>query len=517
MLENGGLKPQMPPERDVPRPIRAIAAPLVVLAAIGAAAWCLPGRAPGRAAAEHLSAASALAGGQMLYRDLYCDQAPGLYILYRLIVLAFGASGSALWFADALAVTLSSLAVYLITRRFCRSTLAAMLAGIAYPLLYYGASRGVPAQPAGWAALLFLWALYLLAAHGFVADWARALVGGFLAAAAVLISPAAIIPCLLLLAIARRMAGAALAWFVLGAALYLLPVVAWLGAANAFGDMREQLLVWGPGAWRHRFNVAVGESRAATVDALLLRWLWERLAFTLPGVIPFAAGLGAFAWRRHGEPGRFLAFWLLLSLIELALRPGLPDSAWAPALAIWSITGAAGLQWMLRQRSWFFLRVVARTLIICGLALSVSHIRNAARPVAADRTVSGALTTLAGRVRAMTPDGAPVLVWDRAPHLYYLIGCPVAGGVVSQGYFSSAFAVSDDYKFFRSRFEKRPAVVILVRRRCAGEGAGRTDGLWPVIPPRPGLIEDEIAAHYALSGKVSGYEIFVRSANRQPR
>ena len=271
-----------------------------------------------------------------------------------------------------------------------------------------------------------------------------------MAAAAVLISPAAIIPCLLLLAIARRMA--AQRWrgsFWGGAVSASCRGVA--GAAHAFGDMREQLLVWGPGAGRHRFNVAVGESRAATVDALLLRWLWERLAFTLPGVIPFAAGLGAFAWRRHGEPGRFLAFWLLLSLIELALRPGLPDSAWAPALAIWSITGAAGLQWMLRQRSWFFLRVVARTLIICGLALSVSHIRNAARPVAADRTVSDALTTLAGRVRAMTPDGAPVLVWDRAPHLYYLIGCPVAGGVVSQGY--SVFAVSDDYKFFRSRFE----------------------------------------------------------------
>lgn len=521
MQARGGHTPQLPTERDVPRPIRAIALPVVILTAAASAAFVLPGRAPAQGPAEHLSTAAALAGGEMVYRDLFCDQAPGLYVFFRLMVLAFGASGSALWFSDAVAVSLSSMLVFLITRRFCQSTLAALLAGVAYPLLYYGASRDIAAQPAGWAVAFFLAALYLLATEGGMADWARSLAAGFLSAAAIVISPGTAIPAIIILAVVRRLTGRAAAWFALGAAFALVPLGAWLIVADALPNLREQLLESSIVSWRYRFALAFGAERGQLQQALLVRWLWERLSFALPGVLPLMAGLGAYTWRRHGEASGILGMWFLLALLELLLRPAMPASGWAPVLAIWAITGAAGFELMLRRSAWRLWPFLARALIIAGLAVGIAHVRNAGRPSAADRTLAGPLTQLAAQVRSATGPADTVLVWDRAPHLYYLIGRPVAGGVVSLDYFSSAAAAKDDSKFFRSRFEKRPAKVILARRRRVGEGTMRQDGLWPVVPPRLGLVEAELAASYTLAAKVSGYEVYVRSeragAGAEPR
>ena len=497
---------RVPSERDVPQWVRMFGAPIVVVASLSLALYSLAGRPLTHAAAAQQAVGAMMSCGQFVYRDIYSLDPPGVALFSRLINLTLGSSSTSMWFLDGLSTTLSALMVFFISRRFCASTLLAVIAGVSYPLLYYGVDHSVPALNTGWATTASLLAIYLVAARSNRAFTLRMLVSGFLTGAAITLDlfSLALVPlviAVLYYQVKPNVFSRYLCFWVGSAFAPIVAIGVWVAANGAWGPMVGQLLGVLPARLSHfapRGAPAVADYMG---NGLIRVWLVGKLGWTLPGLFAFLAGIVALCRSRYGMISRLIALWMSLALIGLLAQVELKPAQWMQVFPAWCIVGAAGYELMLRRSTIPFWRYLAGVLLVIGCLTGLAQVREARVPVAQEQDVYTILEPLALKVAQTTSPSDTVLMWDVASQFYLLAGRPVAGGLVN----SAAYLASDDSaRFFWKSFRARPPKIALVYR-TGGVGLHR------LAPEVENALDQELVAHYVLMDKVNEYEIFVRA------
>jgi hypothetical protein len=391
--------------------------PVAIGAALAALVVCAPAlRFPlGLDQAVFAYLGRVIAAGGVPYRDAWDVKPPGIHLVYALAAALFTDPGwyvGALRALDCAVAAATALVLGLLARRWLEPgparTLAVVAAAIWYASLYLAQGYMAMAQPEALANLPAALAVYRCQRRS------SDLGVGLLLGAVTLLKPtslAAVAPVVVLLLAQRPAAWTAARPVLVGWALPLLAVGAWLAAIGGLAAYLEIVRSFGPG------YLQMGGGAGPAV----LRW-GARFA------IPVAAALLAAT----GPGRRPLLAWLVAALlVVLAQGKGYlyHFDVVVPAVAVGAALGtarlAAGARW--------------RPLLLLGCPVLWAGWANRATYVAFAALVSGALPLarwsarfhevsppvqqrLGQTVAALTTPGQPILVWGLDPAVYILSG-----------------------------------------------------------------------------------------------
>lgn len=426
--------------------------------------------------------------------------------MQRLILVTLGSSATGVWLLDTLFCALSSLLIFFIARRFCASTLLALVAGLSYPLLYYSLGHETPGLPQGWSVVCWLASLHLVtvSAKGRLAP--RVALAGALCGIAVSLDPVAalIFPVILIslyLQCSAVQRTGYLSLFTGTAIVFALAPVAWLVSIHVFPEAREMLLGWRLNSSSRQFLAQI--QRPVDAGQNLLESAWAHFGWTLPGAVAATAGLIALHRRRYGDVGKLVWLWLLLSALAAFFGGEAQAQRWTVFLPAWCLLGAAGYELMYRRSTVLAWRRFATLLLLVGFVTGLSSIRKNARLTPVEQTLQSAVLPLSAFVRGNTVPGSRVLVWGLAPQIYLSIDRPVGAGMVCAQDVARSKEALD---FFLRQFRAHPPKMILLRRPDPGDTYSA-----PYLPPQLRQLDEFVSQGYVLVDKINGYEVFVRS------
>ncbi len=495
---------RVPSERDVPRWVRLFGAPLVGAVSLLCSLFSLAGRPLTQTAACQYALAAAVSQGQMPYRDMFTLQAPGAVLLQRIVLSLLGSSATSIWLLDSAFVLLASLVIFFIARRFFVSTLIAVVAGISYPMLYYGISHETPGLAEGWALTCWLASIHLITVKAPSSLALRAALSGALFCAAVLIQPlsALMLPiALICLVLQSSPAGRwrCLTLFFAAAAASLLAPVIWLGAHHALDAAHVAFLQTYPQTLA--VNLAHLFNHPLTSVGALLHFAWGAFGWSLPGAFAALAGVFALHRKRYGPIGSIIWLWLALSLAAVLLAGGKKPEQWLNFLPVWCLLGGCGYELLYRRSTRLTWRRLASLLFITGAVTGMLDLRQAGQLTPVEQTLELDASPLAAFVKQHTRPQDAFLVWAETPQIYLLAGRPIAGGLPCA---LEAVESPAALRFFVHQLDSRPPRMVLIRRPDPGDTFAA-----PYLPPRLPQLERLLNRNYVLADTVHGYEIFV--------
>lgn len=447
-----------------------------------AAALLAPGLAVGPSldAAVFAEVAHRARDGATLYVGVWDHKPPGIYLLLTAAqaALPFLTPWIVSWLLSVIATAGTATLLFGICRRLGISPVACWLAAISALLVmgqYLVALGGGLTEPL--AALLLATALGLaLEARPESAPTRAAAAGAQLSLAMLLSVQAApaVVPIAWLVITGRSNATRKLTWFVIGAVLPLLAVVAWLAAAGSLEGAIDAVVRY-TGAYR-----AVAAAAGATLAGPVMAWTLLALLFL---VIPAAMGL--VEARHRGGLSRDLAHacvaWILLALASFLVQGRLFSHYVIPLampLAVLAAFGVERVRALARpQRRRLLLPVIA-TCVISALAAGVAGAMelNLVAPDH-DRSVAAARV-----IRDQSAESDRIWVWGNEPQLYLdsdrssTTAYPYLYALVTPGYTTAAQVDAT----LESLEADPPAFIV-----DAGSSAPGMPGFQPLLIPRP--------------------------------
>ena len=499
----------------------------------------------GRDQGVFAAVADVISRGGAPYRDAWDMKPPAIFYVFRASFALFGRSEASPRLLDLLWTLATAFGVWALARRLT-STWAGIFAGLALIARYMTHDYyWHTTQNDGFASLpLVLAALALVAAEERRSRrWAVA-AGAFVGAAMAfkftlgifLVLPliAALTPTEESLRTRLLRAGS----YVLGCAVVLGAVCAYMWRIGALGAMLDTVVVWNSGYAGLRVPGLAPPNGAAETLSFLLGTP-PRFMFPI-GLLAVVGAIDLIARPEAGRMRWFLPAWALTMVVHVWLQGRFYDYHWLPVLPPLALLSGQGLRAVAHQLARTSLRrsavraiSVAGLLVVLGLIaygyygflkFPITYLRGGIPRATYLRTFDRAIRSdfslvadseTAAWLRDHTAPDTPILIWGFEPLIYFLADRPPASRFI----YTVPLVAPWSPAAWRSEFigdiaRRRPAYILVVHNDAQPWMVGRWDDSASQLAGFPELVA-VLREQYRFELRLGDFDVWERRATKE--